>query len=440
MRARVSAALIGILALAMPAAARAESVTFRYESTTALANGTSVPVVAVFTFDTTLANGTGSSGTSPTHGSYGPWAGTLTVGGESVALTGGTIEVFNNAGTTFVEDGYDVRWQRGPETTSTGTLQGGQLCFFRVVLVDTHATMLSTTALPTNANFATGADYVQDDYQVSCGTGTFFGKSESPNSSVRRPFSLSSAGSTPAGSNVPVDAPVTLPNGGTSNVSLVFDYVDTPGATSVSAATIGPPTPNGFKLPNPPVFYNVQTTATFGGSVRVCLGWTEGQLANESQARVFHLENDSWVDITDSASRNTANNRVCGSTSSLSSFTLMEVKYPFAGFYAPVDNGMTNAVRAGAAVPVRFSLGGDLGLNIFAAAYPRSRQVMCDTGAPVDVVEETIVAGSSSLSLDSATGRYLYVWKTDSTWTGCRELMLKLLDGEEYRATFTLRK
>jgi len=45
-----------------------------------------------------------------------------------------------------------------------------------------------------------------------------------------------------------------------------------------------------------------------------------------------------------------------------------------------------------------------------------------------------------SLSLDAATGHYLYVWKTDSTWTGCRELMLKLLDGEEYRATFTLRK
>ena len=440
MRARMSAALIGILALGLPAAAQAESVTFRYESTTVLANGTSVPVIAIFTFDTALANGTGSFGISATNGSYGRWSGTLKVGTESVALSGGTIEVFNNAGRTFVEDGYDFRWQRAPETTSAGTLQGGQLCFFRVVLVDTDATMLSSTDLPSDAAFAAGADYVQDDYQVSCGTGTFFGKSEFPNSTVRRAFSLTSIGGTPAGLNVPVESTAALPNGGTANVSLVFDQVDTAGLTSVSAGDIGPPSPYGFKLMNPPVFYDVHTTATFSGSVRVCLGWTEGQLANESQARVFHLENDSWVDITDAATRDTANNKVCGTASSLSPFTLMEVKYPFAGFYAPVDNRMTNAMRAGTAVPVRFSLGGDLGLNIFAAGYPRSRQVMCDTGAAVDLVEETVVAGGSSLSFDAGPGRYLYVWKTDSTWTGCRELLLKLSDGEEYRATFTLRK
>ena len=156
--------------------------------------------------------------------------------------------------------------------------------------------MLSSTDLPADAAFAAGADYVQDDYQVSCGTGTFFGKSESPNSTVRRASHLTSIGGTPAGSNVPVESSVALPNGGTANVSLVFDQVDTAGLTSVSAGDIGPPSPYGFKLMNPPVFYDVHTTATFSGSVRVCLGWTEGQLANESQARVFHLENDSWVE------------------------------------------------------------------------------------------------------------------------------------------------
>jgi hypothetical protein len=440
MRARMSAALIGILALGLPAAAQAQSVTFRYESTTVLGDGASAPVVAVFTFDAGLANGTGTFGTSATNGSYGRWSGTLTVGAESVALSGGTIEVFNNAGSTFVEDGYEFRWMRAPETASTGTLQGGQLCFFRVVLVDTDATMLSSTDLPADAAFAAEADYVQDEYQVSCGTGTLFGKAESRTSTVKRAFSLTSIGATPAGSNVAVASPVTLPDGGTANVSLVFDQVETTGVTSVSAVASGPPSPSGFKLTNPPVFYDVRTTATFGGSVRVCLGWTEGQIANESAARVFHFEYSSWVDITDAASRDEANNKVCGSTSSLSLFTLMEVQYPFAGFYAPVDNRMTNAVRAGTAVPVRFSLGGDLGLNIFAAGYPRSRQVMCDTGAAVDVIEETVVAGGSSLSFDAGSGRYLYVWKTESAWTGCRELLLKLSDGEEYRATFTLRK
>jgi hypothetical protein len=440
MRARMSAALIGTLALGLPAAAQAQSVTFRYESTTVLGNGASAPVIAVFTFDAALANGTGTFGTSPTNGSYGRWSGTLRVGTESVALSGGTIEVFNNAGSTFVEDAYEFRWMRAPETASAGTLQGGPLCFFRVLLVDTDANMLSSTDLPADAAFAAQADYVQDDYQVSCGTGTVFGKAESPTSTPKRTFSLTSIGGTPAGSNVPVDSPVTLPDGGTARVSLVFDQVDVPGITSVTAAATGPGSPSGFKLTNPPVFYDVRTTAIFAGSVRVCLGWTEGQIADESQARVFHFENDSWTEITDPGSRDTVNNRVCGSTSSLSTITLMEVKYPFTGFYAPVDNRMTNAVRAGTAVPVRFSLGADLGLNIFAAGYPSSRQVMCDTGAAVDVIEETVVAGGSKLSFEAGTGRYVYVWKTESAWTGCRELVLKLVDGEEYRATFTLRK
>src|SRR5438445_3582384 len=41
--------------------------------------------------------------------------------------------------------------------------------------------------------------------------------------------------------------------------------------------------------------------------------------------------------------------------------------YSFSGFFAPVDNPPTfNRVKAGTAVPVKFSLGGDQGLNIFA--------------------------------------------------------------------------
>ena len=61
-------------------------------------------------------------------------------------------------------------------------------------------------------------------------------------------------------------------------------------------------------------------------------------------------------------------------------------------------------------------------------------------GRGVEAIEETVVAGGSSLSFDAAIGRYTYVSKTDSAWTSCRELLLELLDGEEYRATFTLRK
>ena len=49
----------------------------------------------------------------------------------------------------------------------------------------------------------------------------------------------------------------------------------------------------------------------------------------------------------------------------------------FAGFFQPVDNGALNVAQAGSAIPVKFTLGGDQGLSVTAAGYPRSVQVAC---------------------------------------------------------------
>lgn len=112
--------------------------------------------------------------------------------------------------------------------------------------------------------------------------------------------------------------------------------------------------------------------------------------------------------------------------------------YPFTGFFSPVDNlPVVNSMRAGRAVPVKFSLGADLGLNVLAAGYPKSEQVPCDSTALVDGVEETVTAGGSSLSYDPASGQYNYVWKTNNDWVGtCRQFVLQLNDGTLHRANF----
>lgn len=116
--------------------------------------------------------------------------------------------------------------------------------------------------------------------------------------------------------------------------------------------------------------------------------------------------------------------------------------YAFDGFYAPVDNRdasgnyVLNAVRAGAAIPVRFSLGGDQGLDVFADGYPRSTAIPCDSQAEVDGVEQTVEAGVSGLSYAAGTGTYTYVWKTDRAWDGCRQLIVKFDDGQVQRANF----
>jgi uncharacterized delta-60 repeat protein len=117
------------------------------------------------------------------------------------------------------------------------------------------------------------------------------------------------------------------------------------------------------------------------------------------------------------------------------------VVYAFSGFFQPVDNLPTwNSVKAGAGVPVKFSLNGDQGLGIFPTAYPKSQTITCDYTGAVDGIEETASAGASGLSYDSTTDRYTYVWKTLKGWAGtCRQFVVKLTDGTFHRANFKLR-
>jgi hypothetical protein len=117
------------------------------------------------------------------------------------------------------------------------------------------------------------------------------------------------------------------------------------------------------------------------------------------------------------------------------------VLYDFTGFFSPVGNPPTlNVVNAGRAVPVKFSLSGNKGLNIFAAGYPQSGAIPCDASAPAVDLTETVTAGSSSLSYDAASDQYVYVWATDQSWAGtCRQLIVKLNDGSTHVANFKFR-
>jgi hypothetical protein len=122
--------------------------------------------------------------------------------------------------------------------------------------------------------------------------------------------------------------------------------------------------------------------------------------------------------------------------------TSYNVGFTFTGFFEPVNNLPTiNSIKAGQAVPVKFSLGGNHGLGIFMVGYPKSQQIACSSTALVDGIEETVTAGGSSLTYDAASGRYHYVWKTDKAWAAgtCRQLVLKFVDGTTQHANFKMK-
>lgn len=115
--------------------------------------------------------------------------------------------------------------------------------------------------------------------------------------------------------------------------------------------------------------------------------------------------------------------------------------FDFGGFLSPVAGPpAVNEVKAGAAVPVVFSLGGFQGLDVLAEGSPTVSAYSCTSGAPTDPADEAPAQSRSGLTYDAATDTYTYVWKTRKSWAGsCRHLVLTFTDGTSYTADFRFR-
>jgi hypothetical protein len=239
---------------------------------------------------------------------------------------------------------------------------------------------------------------------------------------------------TPTGKDIvvtPTDpSPVT---GNTTPVTLSFSTVTSGGTTTVTTSGTGTPPPESLKLGSPPVYYEISTTAQHSGPITICIHYSGISYGNEAALKLMHQENGTWVDIT--TSRDPVNDIICGVVQSLSPFAVFEpAPYPFTGFFPPVAGlpGAT-ASKAGASLPVKFSLGRDRGLDIFRAGYPKSQEVACGSWSASDSLEDTGTAGASGLRYDAAAGQYVYVWKTESSWRAtCRQFDLGLRDDSSH--------
>lgn len=109
---------------------------------------------------------------------------------------------------------------------------------------------------------------------------------------------------------------------------------------------------------------------------------------------------------------------------------------PFQGFLAPVQNApAVNTVQPGSAEPVKFTLPGAPAAlsDVLADGYPRSTPVSCTSLAATGGPTATVAVGTGS---PAVTEQETYVWKTDRSWTGCRLLEVRLVDGSNHTAVF----
>lgn len=117
------------------------------------------------------------------------------------------------------------------------------------------------------------------------------------------------------------------------------------------------------------------------------------------------------------------------------------VRYVFSGFASPLAAPpLMTVARAGRTIPIRYALSdgnGSLIADLASFVSLTSRAIACDGSGEGAVAEETEAPGSTSIAF--ADGMFHYNWQTESSWTGCRVLELRLNDGAVHTAKFQFR-
>jgi hypothetical protein len=222
---------------------------------------------------------------------------------------------------------------------------------------------------------------------------------------------------------------------GSTQVQVTYPDGTTAGTTTAIVSPTGP-LPDGFTVAtDPPLYLHLDTTAVLGGLALVCIAYDTGAVTGEPRLFHFDPDLDAWVDITTSSEPGI----VCGETASFSPFVLgYPDEFDFSGFFAPVSMDADNIAQPGQAIPVKFSLNGDQGLEIVESA----RFVIegTDTTPEGELIPATTAAGSG-LTYNAADDIYTYVWKTSKSFslkTGHFELTLS--DGTVHTFDVTFKK
>ncbi len=256
-------------------------------------------------------------------------------------------------------------------------------------------------------------------------------------------------GSSPYGVAVnPAGTLAYVTNNGDGTVSVLSTSSDT-----VTATIPGFSGPLGIALPSaaaPTVTSVSPSSGPAAGATTVTVtgtGFTGATAVDfgATPAASFTVNSDTSITATSPAATGAGPVDVAvttpAGTSTTSSADQFSYTYAFTGYQSPVDNSPTlNQVNGGQAIPMKFSLGGNQGLDVIAAGYPTATQVSCSTGTPVNTATLTDTAGGSGLQYDSSTGTYTYVWKTLKSWSGtCQQFNLTLTDGTSHTAIFTFK-
>jgi Tol biopolymer transport system component len=184
--------------------------------------------------------------------------------------------------------------------------------------------------------------------------------------------------------------------------------------------TITTPTGQAVYKQNQVVTADYTCTDEPGGSG---LASCNGDVASGAAIDTSTVGDHTFAVTAEDGARNTA--------SASSGYTVI---YDFSGFFAPVAVFPTaNPAKAGQGVPLKFSLHGNQGSDLFAGGFPA--WVPCDSPAAASTT------ASGTLSYNASLDRYTFLAATDKAWAGtCKDVVITLRDGATHRARFAFGK
>ncbi len=154
--------------------------------------------------------------------------------------------------------------------------------------------------------------------------------------------------------------------------------------------------------------------------------------ASLDQFRIAHINSDFPADYAGDVARGTSDH-----DPNVGVFAT--VKFPFTGFFSPIKVAPAiTPAKAGQTIPMKFSLGGNRGLDIFASGPTVSPATCPDASNPGTITDGP---ATGKLHYDPTAGQYIYTWQTDKSWAGsCARLSFTLVDGTSHEALFQFTK
>ena len=125
-------------------------------------------------------------------------------------------------------------------------------------------------------------------------------------------------------------------------------------AASITDPTTAPAGPQGFQLSDPPVYYDITTTAQYTSPITVCIGYGTLPGVNPANLEVNHYENGAWVNRTSSI--DTTTSTICATVTSLSPFAIF-INQSVTTVAVPNVVGLTQSVATSAITSAGLAIG-----------------------------------------------------------------------------------